>query len=61
MQKMTEKRQKHVTSRMIRLSGYRYFQGISEISKFEIAHSGMDVMKVIAGQTFIRVKIREKK
>ena len=59
MKKMTEKRQNYVTSRMRRLQGYRYFQGIHEVSKFEIAHSGLDVMKVLAGQTFVRVKIRE--
>ena len=57
---MNERRQKYVTSRMRRLNGYRYFDGISEIPKFEIAHSGLDVMKVIAGHTFIRVKRREK-
>ena len=59
MEKMTKIRQKHVTSRMRRLDGYRYFDGISEIYKFEIAHSGLDVMKVISGHTFIRVKRRE--
>ena len=58
---MTEIRQKHVTYRMRKLSGYKYFDGISEIPKFEIAHSGLDIMKVIAGHTFIKVKRREKK
>ena len=59
MQKMTDKRQNYVTSRMRRLQGYRYFQGTNEVSKFEIAHSGLDIMKVLAGHTFVKVKIRE--
>lgn len=61
MKKMTEKRQKHVASRMLALRGFRYFKEMNEVSKFEIAHSGLDITKVIAGHTFIRVKIREKK
>ena len=58
MQKMTDKRQKYVTSRMRRLQGFRYFKGISEISKFEIAHSGLDIRKVIAGHTLLTIKRR---
>lgn len=56
---MTEKRQKYVTSRMLALRGFRYFKGMSEVSKFEIAHSGLDIRKVIAGHTLLTIKKRE--
>lgn len=59
MQKLSEMRQKYVTRRMLQLRGFRYFKGMTEVSKFEIAHSGIDVTKVIAGHTLLTIKKRE--
>lgn len=59
MQKLSEMRQNYVTRRMLALRGFRYFRGITEVSKFEIAHSGLDIRRVIAGHTLLTIKKRE--
>lgn len=60
LKKMTKQRQNIISSRMRQLMGYRFFKSNSEIFKFEIAHSNLNIMEVIAGHTSISVEEREK-
>lgn len=60
LKKMTKQRQNIISSRMRQLMGYRFFKFNSEIFKFEIAHSNLNIMEVIAGHTSISVEERKK-